>query len=234
MEYICDFLGKDYIMFDVDTGKFRLQERSEYDSYLLTQSSKDRKKFAMKVILSSPNIKELITKSGNKYGKSMFQVKVAYALDDVVTLDGRLEDCVMFDFHLDYFGSFRSDCYYYNLTVDAYFYCAYNEFIVDSKEYDFHLNYVHRCPLELIWRLLKSPHSQQSYLNIYLEFLGEDIIGIIENVLNDGAFGTGSITDTSGDKVVTEDKLWEYFSLNSRIDLNKGGTVDGYEILNYE
>ena len=51
MEYIRDYLGNNYIMFNIGKKKFRLQERSNYDSDIIQASIKERKKFAMKVIL---------------------------------------------------------------------------------------------------------------------------------------------------------------------------------------
>ena len=233
MEYICDFLGNNYIMFDTGKKKFRLQERGNYDSDILQASNKERKKFATKVILGGGGriIRNFI--SNSNYSDNLFKVRVSFSLDDLVTLDGRPEDCVMLDISLGYVSSFKSTYSVYNLNIDAYFYCSDNSHIVGSREFDFHLNYMHKCPLELIWSLLNtSSDSEEEYLSIYLDFLGRNETDIIKTIVNNGTFLDSRIVDTSGLNFIDNNKILEFFSFNSRLLFNDNGSVCSCTIMN--
>lgn len=226
MEYICDFLGSDYILFDSVKKEFRLQKHDKYDSDFIQNSIRERKKYALKVALSNRDtLNKLINQSGYDYGNRIFCVKAAFSMDSLVILDGRYEDCVTLSFCLDYLGNFKSDCLHYNLSVDAYFYHYYTDDALNSEAYDFHLSFMHRCPLELIWRLLEvQNNNKDEYLSIYLGFLGGNVSGVIENILNFGVFSDRDIVDTTG-SCINQDKLLEYFSMNSRLVFNPNGVV---------
>lgn len=232
MEYICDFLGNNYIMFDTGKKKFRLQERGNYDSDIIQVSNKERKKFAMKVILGNEGrlIREFISNS-SMYSDDLFKVRVSFSLDDLVTLDDRPEDCVMLDISLRCVSNFKNSVY--NLNLDAYFYCSDNSHIVGSREYDFHLTYKHKCPLELIWSLLNTVNdSEEEYLSIYLDFLGGDETDIIKTIVNNGAFLDSNLVDISGLNHIDNNKILEFFSFNSRLLFNDNGSVCSCTIMN--